>query len=159
MLAKAENVSTNGVDVLFDIPLLNILAKMAKAAFERSWMCGWIVGLRRRKFHGPELEILVDECDPVDIAAGFATNLTNKTNFSFGGRTGHAQGQDFVGSEDVAGNDSGAMAAEDYRFRMLREHLSRRAGSKKHDGDFFGNAPTSADLVHRRAGTRSPKRK
>lgn len=119
MLAKAENVPTNGVDVLFDIPLLNILAKMAKAAFERSWMCGWIVGLRRRKFHGPELEILVDECDPVDIAAGFATNLANKTNFGFGGGTGHAQGQDFVGSEDVAGNDSGTVAAEDNSFRLL----------------------------------------
>lgn len=119
MLAKAENVSTNGVDVLFDIPLLNILTKMAKAALERSWMCGWVVGFRRRKFHGPELEILVDECDPVDIAAGFATNLANETNFGFGGGTGHAQGQDFVGSEDVAGNDSGTVAAEDNSFRLL----------------------------------------
>jgi hypothetical protein len=158
LLAIAENASTNGVYVLFDIPLLNILTKVAKAALERSWALRWIVGFRRRKFHGPELKILIDECDAVDIAAGFAANLANETNFCFGGGTGHAQGQDFVGSEDVARNDSGAVAAEDNGFRLLREHLSCRAGSKKHDGDFFGNAPTSANLMHRTAGTRSPVR-
>jgi hypothetical protein len=79
----AQDVSVDGVDVFFDFVLLDILAGSAEAAFEKQVETYRFERLGFRKFHRPEVRIGVNECDAVNVAARFAANLADETDFGF----------------------------------------------------------------------------
>ncbi len=62
-LAEAQDVSVDGVDILFDFVLLDILASLAEAAFEQQLETDRFERLGFRKFHRPEVRIGIDQRD------------------------------------------------------------------------------------------------
>src|SRR5580704_2730695 len=107
----AQDVSGCGVDVLFDVALFHLRARLAHAAFEGNPLVDLFEWIGRRKFHGPEVGIAIHEGDAVNVAARFAADLANETNFSFFGGTRKPKSQAFVRRKSISGDNSGAVAA------------------------------------------------
>lgn len=154
--AIAQHVSIDGKDVFFDFVLLDILTPLAETAFKRYETAEGFGRFRRGKFHRPEMEIRIDKCDTVNIAAWFAADLTDETDLCFLVRIGHTQGQNFVGRESVAREDASTVTAEHDSLRFFGKHFAGRVGTEQDDGYFFCDAAASAFWVHRRVGTHSP---
>jgi len=81
----AQDVSGCGVDVLFDVALFHLGARLAHATFEGNPLGDWFERIGRRKLHWPEIGIGVNEGDAINVAAGFAADLPNQADFSFFG--------------------------------------------------------------------------
>ena len=81
----AQDVSGCGVDVLFDVALFHLRARLAHAAFEGNPLGGWFEGIGRRKLHWPEVGMGVHEGYAVNVAAGFAADLPDEADFDFFG--------------------------------------------------------------------------
>jgi len=88
----AQDVSGCGVDILFDVALFHLRARLADAALEDNPLGDWFERIGRRKLHGPEVWIGVNEGDAVNVAAGFAADLSNEADFGFFGGAGKPEG-------------------------------------------------------------------
>ena len=124
-------------NVRFDFGLLDLDPFVAKTTFEidaggtRERVRG------RRKFDLPEIEIRIAEGDAEDVTAGVFAETADKTDVGFAAGIGEAHGEDFVGSEFVAGANTGAVKAEYESVRFLGEDAARGIRAEEDDGDLF----------------------
>jgi len=130
----AQDVSVDGVDVLFDVALFHLRTRLAHAAFEGDQADGWFERIGRRKLHRPEVRIGIDKRDAVNVAARFAADLSDESDGSLLGRPGEAQRQEFVRRKAISRDNSGAVAAQDDSIRFFRKHFSSCVCPEQDDG-------------------------
>lgn len=147
--AKAQDVPEDGVNVVFDVALLDVLAHMAEAAFERDAVAGRFERLRRREFHRPEMRIWIDEREAIHVATGFAADLADEADHRLFRGIGQPKRQDFVRGKPVSRQNSCAVAAEHHCFRFFRKHFACRIRAEQNDSEFFHNASAAAFRVHK----------
>lgn len=142
--AKEQDVPEDRVNVILDIALFDVLARLAEAAFERDAAVSRFERLGRRKFHRPEMRIWIDERETIYVTARFAADLADEANHRLFRGIGQAERQDFVRGKPVSRQNASAVPAEHYRFRFFREHFSCRIRAEQHDSEFFRDASAAA---------------
>ena len=149
--AATKNAVVDSVDIRFDVAVLPGLAGAAKAALEGH--TGWRVAGRGRrgKFQLPEIDIGIGELDAVDISVALLAHPAYQTDFGFRAATDLAQSEPFVGSQFVAREDSGAVAAEDQGAGFFGKNASPSVRAQQEDRNLSGDAPAATCFAHRSA--------
>jgi len=82
--------------------LLNILMRLAEAAFQRQTEAGRFEGFGGRKLHRPEVGVGLDKRQAINVAARLAANLPDEADDRLLPGARQAQGHEFVGCKAVS---------------------------------------------------------
>ncbi len=85
----------------------------------------------------PEIEVRIAEGDSIDFAVGVIAELTDQADIGFAAGLDKAEGEDFVGRELVAGDDSRAVAAKNERVCFFGKDTAGSVRPEEKDGELF----------------------
>lgn len=148
-VAKAQDGLAGEVNVGFDFRGLDEAALAAKTALEGNAGREEMLLLGRRKIDLPEIESGIRESNAVDVAARVFAEMTDEANFSFATSAGKAHGKGFVGGEFVAGEDAGAVTAENESAGLFGEDAAGSVRAEENDWNFLRDAAASAHTIHK----------
>jgi len=151
-VAVANQPAMNRADVEFKITVLQQNRGAAKTAFQvERWTRGF-AGRGRREFELPEIDLLIDEGNAVSVDFFLRANLTENADSRFTIGFQRAQNHFLIGNKCMGRENSRAMQAEDGGLGILRKEAALDVGTNEHDGNLFGQSPTTAVVVIRHLG-------
>ena len=142
--AETEDAFVGGADVGFGAGVVHFFESFAVAADEGEKAQLPLRGADRRKVNFPEIEILVEEGDPVGVVPVLGTHLADDADFGFLVALRPAKDELLFGRELVAREDASAMKAEEDSGGMLGKDFAAEVAPDEEDGDFLGNASAAA---------------
>jgi hypothetical protein len=143
-LARAEDAVVGGADVGFDAGVVDFLESAAGAADEGDEAELLFKFGDGRKVDFPEIEILVEEGDAVGVAAGLLAEVADDADFGFLVALGPAEDELLLRGELVAGEEAGAVKAEEDRGGVLGKDFAVQVAPDEEDGNFFRDAARAA---------------
>ena len=143
-LAVAKDAIVGGADVGFDAGVVDFFERVTRGADERDEAELLFRVGDRRKVDFPEIESLIEEGDAVGVEMALSANVTDDADVGFLVFFGPAEDELLLGRELVAGEDAGAVKAEEDGGGALGEHAAIQIGTDEEDGDFFRDAGRAA---------------
>jgi len=97
-------------------------------------------GADRRKVNFPEIEVGIEEGDAVGVLAVLRAKLADDADFGFLVALGPAEDELLFGGELVAGEEAGAMKAEEDGGGELGKDFAVQIAPDEEDGNFSRDA-------------------
>jgi hypothetical protein len=141
--ARAKDTVVGGEDVRFDAGVVDFFESMAGATDEGKKAELHFHGADGREIDFPEIEIFVEEGDAVSVLAGLLAQVADHADFGFLVSFGPAKDELLLRREFVAGENAGAMKAEEDSGGGLGEDAAIQIAADEEDGDMFGDAATA----------------
>lgn len=142
--AEAEDAFVGGADVGFGAGAVDFFESFAMRADEGEQALLPLRGGDRRKVDFPEIEILVKEGDAVGVMPVLGTDLADDADFGFLVALGPAEDELLLWGELMAGEDAGAVKAEEDGGGVLGKDFAAEVAPDEEDGDFLRNASAAA---------------
>ena len=142
--AETEDAFVGGADVGFDAGVVDLFEGLAMAANEGEKPQLPFRGSDGRKVDVPEIEVGIEEGDAVGVLAVLRAELADDTDFGFLVLIGPAEEELLFGGELVAGEDAGAVKAEEDGIGGLGKDFAIQVAPDEEDGDFFRDASAAA---------------
>ena len=142
--AIAEDALVRGEDVGFDAGVVDFFESVAGAAnygddAEFHFQCA-----EGRKIDFPEIEIGVEEGDAVGVVVGVGAEVADDADFGLLVFFGPAKDEFLLGGEFVAGENAGAVEAEEDGGGGLGENAAIEIAADEQDGDLLRDASAAA---------------
>lgn len=156
--AKPNDAAVGGADIGFDARVVNFFESIARAADERDLAQFHFQGTDGRKIDLPEIDVGIEEGHAVSVAAGLRADVADDADFRFLVFFRPAKDEFLFGREFVAGEDAGAVTAEENGGGRLGKDTAVQVAPDEEDGDFLRNAAAAAHNLwwqgggHRGAG-------
>ncbi|GAC1630443.1 MAG: hypothetical protein NVS9B14_01080 [Candidatus Acidiferrum sp.] len=130
-MAIAKNELAGEKNVTFNFGLLGGCLVATEAALKIHNGRRRSIVRRGGKFDLPKVELGIAEGDTVNIAARMIPEFADEANFGFAAGFEKAKCEDFVRCEFVAGDDAGAVAAENECDGFFREDAAGSVRSEE----------------------------
>ena len=150
--AETEDAFVGGADVGFGAGVVHFFESFAVAADEGEKAHLSLRAADRRKVNFPEIEILVEEGNAVGVVPVLGTDLADDADFGFLVALRPAKDELLFGRELVAGEDAGAVKAEEDSGGMLGKDFAAEVAPDEEDGDFLRNTSAAAHNLWWQAG-------
>lgn len=152
VFAEAKDSLVESEEVGLDFGVVELFNSFAGAADEGDEAGFEFGGRERGKFRVPEMEIGVDEGDAIGEGAVRRAGLVDDADDGFAVAIGAAKDELLLGRKFVAGEDAGAVEAEDDGGGGLGENFAVQIAADEEDGDGCGDATSDAHNLLGHAG-------
>ena len=101
-------------------------------------------GADGRKVDFPEIEIGIEEGNSIGVLAVLLADVADNADIGFFVALGPAEDELLLGRELVAGEEAGAVKAEEHGGGVLGKDFAVQVAPDEEDGNFFRNASSAA---------------
>ena len=142
--AKTNDASVGGADVSLNAAIVDFFLRIAGAAHDGEQAHFDFQRADGGEVDFPEIEMGIEEGHAIGMTAGFCANMADDADFGFFVFFRPTQNELLFGRKFVAGEDAGAIPAEEDRSGVLREDAPVQVTPDEEDGDFLRDASAAA---------------
>ena len=142
--AEAEDAVVGGADVGFEAGVVHLFERLAMGADEGEEAELPFRSAGRGKVDFPEIEAGIEEGDTVGVLSVLRAELADDADFGFLVALGPAEDEFLFRGELVAGEEAGAMKAEEDSGGGLGKDFAVQVAPDEEDGNFFRDASRAA---------------